>query len=37
MLPGLSLAPTKAIDRGHRNGATDTRAAARWSASNASR
>ena len=37
MLPGLSLAPTKAIERGHRNGATDTRAAARWSASNASR
>ena len=31
------LAPTKAIDRGQRNGATDTRAAARWSASNASR
>ena len=30
---GLSLAPTKAIERGHRNGPTVARTAARWSAS----
>ena len=36
-LPGLSLAPTSAIDPGRRNGPTATRAAARWSASTASR
>ena len=29
MLAGLSLAPTRAIDRGHRNGPTAARAAAR--------
>ena len=36
-LPGLSLAPTSAIDRGRGNGPIATRAAARWSASTVSR